>query len=163
MGGQPIGQILHLGVDRIVVVRRGAAHHVAVDVAASAGRGKFDFVDSADGLLQISLRHAVQLQSLAAGDSQRACRQLIAQIEFRQQLVGRQFSARNFRPDHENVLPGAFATFFVNSLFAIVLLIGAVKLQQGRVVFVELVAALAQLVGNGAAQEMAVRLDRFGG
>ena len=53
----------------------------------------------------------MQLQALAAGNSQCAVAQFVAQIEFAKQLIGRQLSAGNRRAHHENVLPQAFATF----------------------------------------------------
>ncbi len=101
MRGEPIGQGLHLVVDGILMMRRGAAHHVAVHVAAGGQRGELHFVDAVDRLLQVALQHAVQLQALAAGDPQRGVADLVAQVELGQQLLAGQLAAGNLRADHE--------------------------------------------------------------
>ena len=145
---QLIGQRLHFRMHRIVVVRRRAAHHIPFHVAASGQRRKLDFVDPSNRFLQVALRHAMQLQSLPARDPQRSISQLVAHRQLAKQLIGRHFSARYRRADHENVLPEALAPFLFHPLLTIILLIRSVKLQQRGVVFVKLVRRLVQLLAR---------------
>ena len=163
MRGQPIGQRLHLVVHRIVSMRRRAAHDVALDVAAGGQRRKLHLVDAADRFFQVALQHAVQLQALPRGDAQRGVADLVAQIELGQQLVAGQLAAGNLGADHEAVdfVAACTAAFgaAAGAGVAIVLLIGAVMLQQLGAVLAEMVVAVDQLRADVAAQVVAARLD----
>ena len=86
---QLVSQRLHFRMHRIVVVRRRAAHHISLHVAAGRQSRKFDFVDPPNCFVQVALRYAVQLQSLPTGDPQRAVSQFVAQIQLAKQLVAR--------------------------------------------------------------------------
>ena len=58
MRGNVLGQLLQLLANRIVQ-RRGAAHHVALDVAAGSQRRKLNLVNAVNRIPEIPLNHAV--------------------------------------------------------------------------------------------------------
>ena len=145
-------------------MRRGAAHHIPLDVAARSERGKLHLVDSVDRLVQIVLEYAVELQSLAARDPQRAIATFVGQVQLRQQLIARQFPAGNLRADHEHVGLNALAASFASrSGLAIVLLIGAMMLQKLRISLAERIVSVVQLTGDRPAEIVALGLDRLDG
>jgi len=82
VGSDLIGQGLRLPID-VLLVRRRAAHHVAVHVAAGPERTELDFVDPGDGSFKIVLHHAVKLEPLPRSDPQRRISHFVAQIELR--------------------------------------------------------------------------------
>jgi len=69
------------------MMRRGAAHHVALNVAAGGQRRELDGVDPPNGGLQIVLQDAVELQPLAAGNPQGCMPTSSQQIEFGQKAA----------------------------------------------------------------------------
>ena len=145
-------------------MRRRAAHDVALDVAAGGQRGKLNFVDAVNRLPQIVLQHAVQLQALAAGDAQRGVADFVAQIELGQQLLAGQLAAGNLGADHERVGLGALALVLraaAGPRVAVVLLVGAVMLQQLDAGLAEKVVRVAQLRADIAAQVVALDLEDF--
>ena len=87
VSGKLVGQALQLCVNRIAVMRRRAAHHVAAHVAAGRERAELNLVDAADALLEMLFGDAVKLQPLPAGDPQRAVAQLVAQVQLAEQLL----------------------------------------------------------------------------
>ena len=146
-------------------MRRGAAHDVALHVAAGRQRRKLNLVDAVDRLPQVVLQHAVQLQALAGGDPQRGVAHLVAQVELGQQLLAGQLAAGNLGADHERVGLGRLALAALDAAggprVAIVLLIGAVVLQQLDAGLAEEVVAVAQLLADIAAQVVALDLEDF--
>ena len=100
---QLAGQLEHLLVHRVAVVRAGRAHDVALHVAAGGQRRELHFVDAADRLLEVLLQHAVQLQALPRGDAQRGVADFVAQVELGQQLVAGELAAGDGGADHEAV------------------------------------------------------------
>src|SRR5690606_4244582 len=102
------------------------------------------------------LMHPVKLESLPIGDSQSAVAVLLAEIEFAQELGRGHLPPGDAAADHEDeVLVAAAAGV------AVVLLIGAVKLQQLDVVAVERGGILGQLPGDRAAEIAARLFDAF--
>ena len=78
-------------------------------------------------------------------------------------MIAGQLAAGDCRADHENVLPQALPAVAMDALLAVVLLIRAVKLQRAEFSLLNLSLSSAQLLGDRAAQEVAIQLDRFGG
>ncbi len=111
-------------------------------------------VDAANRLPQVLFHHAVQLQPLPRGDPQRSVAVVLAQIQLGEELVGGHFSAGDAGADHEHVrlaLAGSVGVL-VLAMVLVVLLIGAVVLEQLGVVFDEVVGVFPQLLGDGAAK-----------
>ena len=154
------GQLEHLLVHRVAVVRARRAHDVALHVAAGGQRGELHFVDPPDGVLEILLQHAVQLQALPRRDAQRGVADLVAQIELGQQLVAGEPAAGDGGADHEAVELGlgrAVDAGFGAAL-AVVLLVRAVMLEQLRAGLADELVAVEQLLGDRAAEVVACRL-----
>ena len=143
------GQLEHLLVHGVAVVRAGRAHDVSLHVAARGQRRELHFVDSADRLLEIRLQHAVQLQALPRGDAERGVADFVAQIELGQQLIAGEPAAGDGGADHEAVelgLGGGAVAAGFGAALAVVLLVGAVVLEQlGAVLADEVVAVDAAL------------------
>ena len=163
MAARPIGQILQLAADRVVFVGGRAAHHVALDVAAGGQRGELDLVDAADRLLQVVFQNAVQLQPLTAGDAQRGVADFVAQIQFGQKLIARQFAAGNPGADHERIGFGRLSFVPLDpsggARVAVVLLVGAVVFQELDAGFAERIGVAGKLFGNGSAQIVTFELE----
>ncbi len=100
---QLAGELVHLFVHRVAVVRAGRAHDVSLHVAARGQRRELHFVDAADGLLEVLLQHAVQLQALPRGDAERGVADFVAQVELGQQLIAGEPAAGDGGADHEAV------------------------------------------------------------
>ena len=115
-----------------------------------------------DRLPQVVLEHAVQLQALAAGDSQRGVADLVAQVELGQQLLARQLAAGNLRADHERIGLDRLAFAAVDpaggACIAVVLLIGAVVLEQVDARLAEEVVGIPQFLADRSAQIVALDL-----
>ena len=97
--------------------------------------------------LRFVLQHAVQLQALAGGDAERGVADFVAQIELGQQLIARESAAGDGGADHEAVELGlgrAVDAGFGAAL-AVVLLVGAVVLQQLRAGLADVVVAVGQV------------------
>ena len=75
---QRLGDPAHRGVVG-VAQRRGAAHDVALHVAAGGDGGEQRLVDAGDGRLEVALEHAVELEALAGGDAERAVGVLVGE------------------------------------------------------------------------------------
>ena len=159
------GQLVHLLVHGIAVVRAGRAHHVALHVAARRQRRELHFVDALDRLLEILLQHAVQLQALPRGDPQRRVADFVAQVELGQQLVAGEPAAGDGRADHEAVELGLGRPVDagLGTPLAVVLLIRAVVLEQLRAGLADKLVAVAQFLGDRAAKIVACRLGDFDG
>ena len=139
-----------------------AAHDVAVHVAAGRQRAQQHAVDGGDGLAELPLGHAVELKRLPRGQSQRAVGVLPGQVVQRQPLRGGDDAARH--PDTHHELVGRLEPLPRPLLakVAIVLLIGAVKLEQLGVALRHGTGQrIGQRLGNRAPQITAGRLDLF--
>ncbi len=86
MGRDAIGHRLHFVVNRIIPDRRGATHHIAVDVTARCESGQQRAIDARNGGLQIFLDHTMELKSLPRSNSERAIAVLFAEIEMIEEL-----------------------------------------------------------------------------
>src|SRR5262249_53197752 len=128
-------------------------------VAAGAERREQALVDTADRLVEIALQHAVKLDALARGDRKRAVAAAVGEIVECEVLVRRDFAARDLAADHEHVVLADAALGAILAGVAVVLLIGAVELQQLLVLIVEVVGVFKKLEGDGAAQGAAGLLD----
>ena len=106
----------------------------------------------------------MQLETLASGDTQCSVRLPVANVEMCQKLTGRNFSTRNARSHHENILFALRRSIVVLGLthVTIVLLVNPV-------VFDEMFGVLAkfmivsQLFGESPTQLMARLFDNFDG
>ena len=88
MGGQAGRRRLQLSVDAVVVMRRGAGHDVALHVAAGAEGREQAGVDASDGVLQVRLEDAVELEILTGCDAQSVVGVLGGQLVAGQVLLG---------------------------------------------------------------------------
>src|SRR5690606_14977042 len=120
--------------------------------------GKLNFVDAVDRLLQIRLGDAVKLQSLARGDAERAIADFVAQVEFSEQLLAGQLAAGDGGADHEHVGLAVSA-----AVVSIVLLVGAVVLEELNAALAEEVVAVDKLFGDFAAEIVAGGLEALDG
>ena len=148
MLGELVERRLHLGADGVIVDRGWAAHDIPLHVAAGGERGHLDVVDPLHEGLQVALHHAVVLDRLPRGEPDRAVAHLIAEIDRREQLVGRQLAARHARPDHERDLASAFGAFLGLPLLTVVLLVGAVVLEQLDTRLAESRGPVDEFLGN---------------
>ena len=87
-----------------VVMRRRAGHDVALHVAAGPERGQQAGVDAGDGLLEIRLEDAVELNALPRGEAQGAVGVLPGQLVHGQILLRRHPAAGDLAADHEHVM-----------------------------------------------------------
>ena len=160
---QLAGDLLQPGVYRVAPDRSRAAHDVAVDVATGSQRGERRFTDRPDRGLQVVLHDAVQLQSLAAGDAQRAVAEFLAHVELSQQAVGGQLPAGNPRPDHHHVgLAGLRAVVvFLAAFVPVVLLVGAVMFEEADVGSGETLGFRIELLSNGTSKLPAVAFQNL--
>jgi hypothetical protein len=120
--------------------RKRRRHHVAVDIAARAERRTELRVDRRDDRPEIGFAHAVQLQAAAGRDADAAVTVRVRQAIDAQVKCARQEASRILRSNHERVVAAAqtlFAPRFAG--VAIVLLIHAVKLEQGNRFVAELI------------------------
>ena len=148
----------------VTVVGARCAHHVSLHIAAGGECCELDIVNSPDGLLEVLLQHAVELQALAGGDAERRVADFVAQVELGQQLIAGDAAAGDGCTDHETVELGLAACAIAASFgaaLAVVLLVGAVMLQQVRIVFADKLVAVAQLFGDVAGEVVAGQLDGF--
>jgi hypothetical protein len=102
----------------------------------------------------------VELKSLPRGDAQRSIGKPVAQVERAEQLAGRQTAAGNLQTHHEHV-PLARSRLAPFASVAVVLLVGAVKLQQRHIVGGKFVRIARQFVHDRATQELARLLDQL--
>ncbi len=79
-------KVEHFFVHWVAVIRAGCAHDVSLHVATGGERGELYVVDSANGLLEILLENAVQLQALAGGDAKSGVADFVAKIELGEQI-----------------------------------------------------------------------------
>ena len=135
-----------------MAVRSGAGHDVAFHVAARPERGQQTAVDARDGRLEVALENAVELNALAGGEAQRAVRVLASKIVQRQILVRQDAAAGNLASDHEHVVLAQSLGPARLAGVAVLLLIGAVELEQALVLVVEFGSVLLQFLGDVAAQ-----------
>ena len=118
-------------------------------------------------LLQVFLHHAVQLQPLPAGDAERGVAQLVAEVDLGQQLVGGQLPAGNAGADHEHVRLAGLSLHPIGpggaAGVAVVLLVGAVELEQLATVLAEVIVLVDELLADHAAKVVAFELDGLQG
>ena len=116
-----------------------------------------------DRILQIRLEHAVQLQPLPRRDAKCGVADLVAQIELVEQLPAGELAAGDFGPDHEDegllLLP--VLHYRPASHVPVVLLVGAVELQQHFTRFAEVIVRIHHLWANIPSQKTALVLDGF--
>ena len=158
------GEGVHLFVHGIAVVGAGRAHDVAFYVATGGERGELHFVDAANGVLEVRFQHAVELQALPRGDAERGVADFVAEVELGQQLVAGDAAAGNGGADHEAVelgFGGAAVDAGFGAAFAVVLLVGAVVLEELDAVFADEVVAVDELLGDVAARIIAFYLGNF--
>jgi hypothetical protein len=106
----------------------------------------------------------VQLQGLTAGETQGGAAQFVAQVQLGQQLPAGQLAAGHFGADHHAVRFSAVPRLARRRpLVAVVLLVAAVMLEQLVASLAETLAAVLQFLGDGAAQVVALLLERFHG
>ena len=162
-GPKPLGDAARGGAHRqvrLVVHRRGAAHHVAVDVAAGSEGGHQAVVDLGDGRLQPALQHPVELEALPGGDAEGAVGPAVGDFLEREVLVRVERARRQRHAHHERV---RLLSALVPALacVTVILLIGAVELEQGDVVAFEVAAAAQELLRDGAAEMTSFALGGF--
>ena len=145
------------------VEKRGrATEHVAFNVAAGRQSRKEGFVDLADRTGKFIFQYAVQLEFLPGGDPQAPVAQRLCEVIAGQVLVSIELTADNSDPNHE-LMGGLLALFFqLLSDVAIVLLVGAMKLENGGSLFAEMRGAIIYFIGHIGLQVLARQLDRFG-
>ena len=148
------GQRLNLVAHCVITNWSRAGHDVAVHVTTGSKGGQLDAVDFPDTLSQIFFQNAMQLKSLAAGNSQCAICQLFAEIQLCKELFGGDTPARDPRAYHAAVLLALCLTVFVLCLarIAVVLKVGAVVLQQRGGVIRELRLVVDDFLGQCAAK-----------
>ncbi len=134
----------------------GAAHDVALHVAAGGDGGEQLLVDGGDGRLEIALQHAVKLKALPGGDPERPIGVVVGDLFQRQVLVGGDRACRNGHPHHEGVRLLLSGRLPPPALIAGVLLIGAVELEQMDVVGAEVGGVRRERLCDGAAQVAAL-------
>ena len=118
-------------------------------------------VDAGDGLLEVALEDAVQLDALPAGEAQRAVGVLAGEVVHAEVLLGGEPAAGDLAADHEDVVLAQPLAAPGLAGVAVLLLVAAVELDQVLVRVVELVGAGGQFLGDRAAQPAAVFLDQF--
>jgi len=143
----------------VVDQRLGAAHDVALDVAAAPERGQQGVVDGADGLLDVALKHAVELKVLPGRHAQRAVGPAPADLVVGDVRIRRDDAPRDTGPDHELVVlvEAAGPRFF--AAVAVILLVDAVELEQLLRGVAEGRRVLDQLLLDEPAQVIAPCLD----
>jgi len=119
---------------RLCVGGRGRCEHVAVHVAARGERGEQRLVDALDHRAQAGFQYAMKLDGLARGNTQRIVAILGRQPVEHAPLIGRHHATGDAAADHHDVFLAGLAQV------AVILLVGAVKLQ-------ELVFVLGKMVG----------------
>ncbi len=153
----------HLGM-RAALPRIDARDHVAVHVAAGGDGVEHRVVEAAYRVTQVALDDAVELDGLPRGQPQRAVAAFARDPLRRQPLPWRQDTAGHAQPRHEDerllhLLASAFG-----AQVAIVLHVDAVEFGQLLIVVRQRAGLHAgQAIGDGAAQQAAVGLDRFVG
>ena len=144
-----------------VAERRGAAHDVALHVAAGGDGGEQRLVDAGDGGLEVALEHAVELEALAGGHPEGAVGVVVGEPLEPEVLLGRDGAGRDRDPHHEGVgllEPGGLER---PPGVAVVLLVGAVELEQMGIVLAEVRPLRRQRLGDGAAQVPPAALGDF--
>ena len=94
--GQGVGGGMHAAFLGI-----GAAHHVAVHVAAAGDAVQQHLVETQYRGFQLALAHPVQLEGLAGGEFERAVAIAVGEFVHAQPLCGRGYPARYPHPDHQ--------------------------------------------------------------
>ena len=152
--------------DRVLKVRMkvvgkgfGAAHDVALDIAAAAERRQKGVVDGADRFLDVALEHSVQLEVLPGGDAHRAVCPAPADVVMRDVRIGRDDAPGDPRTDHQLVMLVQPAGPRLLAAVAIILLVDAVKLEQLFRSLSERGRVLEQLLFDEPSKVVARRLD----
>ena len=113
--------------------------------------------------LEVALHDAVVLDRLTRGEPDRAVAHLIAEIDRREQLVGRELAAGNARPDHKRDLTDALGSLLGLPLLTVVLLVRAMVLEQLDARLTESWGAVSQFLGDVAGQIVAGDLRQLHG
>jgi len=155
------GEFEHVGVDlRLMRVR--IAHHVAIHITAGGESVEEGLVDLGDGLFEIALDDAVELESLPGRELERSVGMLESDAVHLEPLHRRGDAAGDADADHERVggLELLLAALFAD--VAVVLLVDAVKLGELLIVLRD---GSGRRVGesfeDGAAQVIARVFDAF--
>ena len=131
---------------------RGAAHDVALDVAAGGQRGELNLVDAVDRLPQVVFSTPCSCNPWRLVIRSVVVAHLVAQVDLGQQLLAGQLAAGNLGADHERVGLGRFALVTDRAAgrsgVAVVLLVGAVVLEQLDAGLAEVVVAVAAARGR---------------
>jgi hypothetical protein len=113
--------------------------------------------------LEVALHHAVVLDRLPRGEPDRAVTDLVAEVHRREQLVGRQLAAGHAGADHERDLANALGPLLRLPLLAVVLLVGAVVLEQLDARLAEAGGPVNEFLGDIAGQIVAGDLRQLDG
>ncbi len=163
MSGELLGPGLRLGMRRRSC-RTRAREDVAVDVAAGGDRVDQGRVHRRDRGLEVAFQHAVQLEGLARGQSQRAVGMTRRQRIERQPLRRRAVAAGQARADHEAERRFQLCVATRVDTVAVVLLVGTVELQQVLVVLGDSAGhGVGEAFHDRAAQAPARGLDALDG
>src|SRR5438270_196487 len=101
MSGNLPGGLLELVMDS-VAVRRRASHDVALHVAAGSQGGEKAAVDLGNGVFQVALEHAMELDALPGREAQGAVAVLVRDGIDGEILSRGHASAGNLAADHEH-------------------------------------------------------------
>jgi hypothetical protein len=158
-GGEHARALLEHRVDG-VAHRRGGGHDVPRDVAAGGEGGQQRLVDRGDGSAQVALGDAVELDGLARGDAQGAVAVAVSQMVEREILRRRQSAGGDAHAHYELPVLLEAGLLQGGGGVAVVLLVGAVELEEGIGRLRHLGRGLVgQLRGDGAPETPALRLD----
>ena len=161
--GERVGHQLHLFADQIIPDRGGAAHHIAFHVAAGGERGELYLVDPLDRRLEIPFHDAMVLNALSGCQPHGAVGQFVSQIDLGQHLGCGELAARNARPHHKRDLAGALGPLLRLALLAVILLVGAMILEQLNTSLAEAGGAVDEFLGNVAGEIVAGDFGQFDG
>ena len=134
------------------MVRSGASHDVAFDIAAGAQRAQQTGVDPRNGFLQIAFQDAMKLNPLARRETKGAVGISAGQLVHGEILLGGEPAAGNFATHHEHVVLAHAVLLAVLAGVAILLLVGAVEFEQLLVGFAKVIRVRCQFLGNRAAK-----------
>src|SRR5690606_38182015 len=133
---------------------------VAVHVAPRSDRGEARFADRAHRVLDVALRHVVQLNGLARRQTHAAARVTLRDPVDREPLRRRQDTARQADADHEDVVGLELLLRALVADIAVVLLVYPVKLQELPIFLGDRAGhGIGERALDGAAQETARALD----
>jgi len=144
----------HLADSRVIGVAQwgGAAHDVALHVAACGDGGEQLLVHARDGGLEVAHEYAVELKSLPGGDPEGMVAMLVGDLLQTEVLLGGDRAGGNGDPHHEAVGLAFAGRLPRPAEVPVVLLVGPVKLEQADVVLAEASGLRAERLRDGAAK-----------